>query len=575
MTNHEIARRFTRIGDVLEIQGENPFKVRAYRRAAEAITLLAEPLVDIDARGELEQISGFGAAIVAKTRDFLRTGTTPLYEQTRSAVPPGVLQMAALPGIGPKTTKALWEALRVTDVDALEAAVRAGRVQGVAGFGPGKEKNLLEAIERARRLRERVPLFVALPYARRVAEALRARPEVAQIELAGSLRRGRDTVGNLDLVGASSDPEATLQAFTGLPGMVETVAQGPTHVTAMCDLGLPVDLRLTSENNFGALWHHFSSGQAYNLRLRDLAHSRGLKIDEHGVRNETTGEEKSRGPDEAPVYQALGLSFIPPELREDTGEIEAAQQNALPRLVEEADFRGQLHCHSTYSDGRASSGEMAQAALARGDTYLAITDHSRSLSVANGLDRSRLLAQLDEIAALNRALAGRLTILTGQEVDILADGSLDNDDDLLARLDIVVASVHIRHKETREEMTARIVRAVENPHVDILGHPTGRLLGRREPYEVDMEAVIDACARTGTVLEINAAPERMDVNDVYARRAKEAGVRLTVNTDAHSVEGLDQLFWGLQMARRAWLEPADVVNTYDLQALHTVLKGPK
>lgn len=573
MTNHEIARRFSRIGDILEIQGENPFKVRAYRRAAEAIDELVEPLADIDARGGLEDLPGFGEAIIAKTRDFLHTGTTRLYEQIKDAVPEGVVQMAAIPGIGPKTVKTLWETLGVVTVAELEAAARAGRVRAVAGFGAGKERNLLEAIERSRRLSERLPAHIALPYARRLARALAARPEVGRVEIAGSLRRGRDTVGDIDLVGTSSDPEATMAAFTRLPGITDTLATGPADTAVLSDLGLRVDLRLTSPDNFGALLHHFSSGQAHNIHLRDLAEARGLKINEYGVFDAATGAERFQGEDEAQVYAALGLPFIEPELREDRGEIEAAQAGRLPCLLTEADFRGQLHCHSTHSDGTASIREMAEAAMALGYEYLAITDHSPAVRVANGLGRDRLLAQIDEIAALNRELEGRIVILTGQEVDIRAEGALDMDEDVLARLDVVVASVHIRHRETREQMTARVVRAVENPHVDILGHPTGRLLGRREPFEIDMEAVIDAAKRAGTALEVNAAPERMDLNDQYARRARDRGVRLTVNTDAHSTAGLAQLGWGMKMARRAWLEPADVLNTLPLAALRKALKG--
>ncbi len=573
MTNHEIAQRFTRIGDILEIQGENAFKVRAYRRAAETIDELTEPLADIEARGALGEMPGFGEAIIGKTRDFLRTGTTRLYEQIKDTVPEGVVQMAAIPGIGPKTVKTLWEALGVTTVEALEEAARAGKVRAVPGFGPGKEKNLLEAIERGRRLSERLPLYVALPYAERLARELRARPEVGRIELAGSLRRGRDTVGDIDIVGTSSDPDATMEAFTQLPGVTDIFIQGPADTAVLSDIGLRVDLRLTTPDNFGALLHHFSSGRAHNIRLRDLADERGLKINEYGVFDAKTGEEKFRGEDEAEVYAALDLPFIPPELREDRGEIEAAQQGKLPRLITEKDIRGQLHCHSTHSDGTASIRQMAEAAIARGYEFLAITDHSPYVRVANGLSPERLRAQLKEMAALKEEFAGRITLLTGQEVDILPDGTLDGDEELLTQLDIVVASVHIRHKQNEGEMTARIVRAVENPHVDILGHPTGRLLGRREPYDVDMEAVIDAAARTGTVLEINASPERMDMNDVYARRAREAGVKLTVNADAHSTDGLGLLPWGLRMARRAWLEPQHVINTYPLDKLRAAIKG--
>ncbi|MBC8102139.1 MAG: DNA polymerase/3'-5' exonuclease PolX [Cytophagales bacterium] len=573
MTNHEVARRFERIADILEIQGENPFKIKAYRRAVETIDALYEPLESIEARGGLGEIPGFGEAIVAKTRDFLTTGTTKLYEQIKDAVPPGVVQMAAIPGVGPKTAKTLWETLGILSVEALETAAQEARIRVVAGFGPAKEKNLLEAIARHRRLSERVPLYIALPYAERMVRAFKARPEVTAAEVAGSLRRRRDTVGDLDLVVATRDAAATAEAVAALPGITEITAQGGQEVVGFCDLGLRVDVRLGTPENFGALLHHFSSGREHNRQLRELAEAKGLKINEYGVFDTATGAETFEGEDEGQIYQALGLPFIVPELREGRDEIALAQRGALPRLIDEADFRGQLHEHTTYSDGTATIREMAEAAMARGYEYLAITDHSRSLQVANGLTRERILQQLDEIAALNEEFRGRgFTLLTGQEVDILADGSLDGDEDLLARLDIVVGSVHIRHKEDEAKMTARVVRAIENPHLDILGHPTGRLLGRREPFEMDLEAVLETAARTGTIVEINASPERMDLHDGYARRAKEKGVKLTVNADAHSAQGLALLPWGLFMARRAGLIPDDVINTYDLQRLRAVLQ---
>jgi DNA polymerase (family 10) len=574
LSNHEIAWRFDRIADILEIQGENPFKVRAYRRAAESIEDISEPLESVDARGALADIPGFGEAILGKTRDFLRTGTTKLYEQIKDAVPEGVLRMAAVPGIGPKTAKALSEALGVTSVAALETAAQEGRVRVVAGFGPAKEKNILEAIARQRRLSERVPLYVALPYAERLAAELRARPEVRAAEPAGSLRRRRATVGDLDLVVATTDPDTTAASIGALPGITEVMAHGRHEVVAMCDLGLRVDVRLGAPDEYGPLLHHFSSGREHNRELRELAESRGLKINEYGVFDAATGAAVVRGDDESKIYAALDLPFVVPELREGRGEIELARRNALPSLVMEADFQGQLHEHTTYSDGAATIREMAEAALQRGYRYLAITDHSHSLVIANGLTGERILEQLAEIAALNREFEPRgLTLLTGQEVDILADGSLDGDPDVLAQLDVVVGSVHIRHREDEAAMTARVVKALENPNLDILGHPTGRLLGRREPFDIDLEAVFAAAVRTDTVLEINASPERMDLDDLYARRAKEVGVKLTINADAHSTAGLGLLPWGLYMARRAGLSAEDVINTYPLERLRATLKG--
>ena len=418
-----------------------------------------------------------------------------------------------------------------------------------------------------------MPLYVALPYAERMARALRDRPEVTIAEPGGSLRRHRDTVGDIDFVAATTDPVATANAIASLPGMVEVTAKGEHEVVGMCDLGLRVDIRLSTPKAFGALLHHFSSGREHNRQLREIAESKGLKINEYGIFDAKSGAEKFSVENEAQIYEALGLPFIEPELREGHDEIALAARNALPVLVTEADFKGQLHEHSTYSDGTASIRQMAEAALARGYQYLAITDHSASLKIANGLTRDRILAQLEEIAALNREFVPRgLTLLTGQEADILADGSLDGDEDILSQLDIVVGSVHIRHKEDEAQMTARVIKALENPNIDILGHPTGRLLGRREPFPVDMEAVIDAAIRTGTILEINASPERMDLNDSYARRAKEKGAKLTVNADAHSTQGLGLLPWGLFMARRAGLTAADVINTYSLPKLRQTLK---
>jgi DNA polymerase (family 10) len=574
MTNHEIARRFERIADILEIQGENPFKVKAYRRAAEAIDALYEPLESIEARGGLGDIPGFGEAIVSKTRDFLKTGTTNLYERIKDSVPTGVVQIAAIPGIGPKTAKTLWDTLQVTTPDELEQAATKEQIRPLPGFGPAKEKNILDAIARNRRLSERVPLYVALPYVERMARTLRERSEVTSAEPAGSLRRHRDTVGDLDLVVATTDAKATAAAIPSLPGMVEITATGEHEVVGRCDLGLRVDVRLSAPEDFGALLHHFSSGREHNRQLREIAESKGLKINEYGIFDVKSGEEKFNGEDEAQIYEALGLPFIEPELREGHDEIALAKRNALPKLITEADFRGQLHEHTTYSDGTASIREMAEAAIARGYEYLAITDHSASLKIANGLTTERILAQLEEIATLNQEFAARgFTLLTGQEVDILVDGSLDGDEEVLAKLDIVVGSVHIRHKEDEAKMTNRVLTALENPNLDILGHPTGRLLGRREPFPIDMEAVIDAALRTGTILEINASPERMDLNDSYARRAKEKGAKLTVNADAHSTQGLGLLPWGLFMARRAGLTKEDVINTYSLERLKQTLKS--
>lgn len=552
LTDLEIAARFDRIADVLEIQGELSFKIKAYRRAADTIRELEDTLSDLDARDALKEIPGFGEAIIAKTRDFLTRGTTPLYERIKDAVPSGVVTMAGVPGIGPKSAKALWNALGVTNLDELEIAARENRVQTVAGFGAAKEKGILEAIARGRRLLSQMPAYVAEKHAERLASRLRSRDEVGFVEVGGGLRRGAATVREITFAVVTSDEAATRAALEELHANDPSLSESQIPVRFVTE---------TDAGGAGLLRVRASGDDAFLEALAPRLAERG-SADWNAV----------AGADEETVFRNLGLPFIAPELREGEEFVKLARANTLPKLVELADFKGQLHEHSKWSDGRATIREMAHAAIERGYEYLAITDHSKSLVVANGLNRDRILAQLDEIRALNTELAGKITLLCGLEADILQDGSLDCDDDVLAQLDIVVGSVHIRYKETAEQMTARIVRALENPHLDILGHPTGRLLGRREPFAVDIETVIETAARLGKVLEINAAPDRLDLSDEHARYAKSIGGKLTVNADAHSTAGLDWVTWGLKMARRAGLEADDVINTYYLARLREFLK---
>jgi DNA polymerase (family 10) len=554
MTNHEIAERFTRIADILELQGENPFKVKAYRNATATIYELEDSLEDIAARNALESLPGFGAAIVAKTKDFLDTGTTALWERIKDDVPQGVVTIAGIPGIGPKTARALWDALGVTTVEELEAAARAEKVRVVAGFGAAKEAAIIEKIERWRRLTARTPRYLALMVAERYARVLATRPDVERVEIGGELRRGCDTVSDITLAVATTNASGvreTLERLTNRP--VKEAEDDIGRFIAEDGGGLRIQAYFSVPEIFGFTLIQATGPETYVASL-----------------NLPERMQRGKAPDEDTVFDHWG-GWLPPEIR-DWENAEKHPEWAGIRLVTVEDFRGQLHEHTTYSDGRGTIRDMAEAALARGYEFLAITDHSRSLTIANGLSRDRLIAQLEEIASLKEEYAARgLALLSGIEADILADGSLDCDDDLLEHLDVVVGSVHIRYKEDEAAMTARIVRALENPHLDILGHPTGRLLGRREPYPVDMDAVIATAARHGKVLEINASPDRMDLSDAYARQAKDAGVRLTINADAHSTSGLDMLPWGLCMARRAGLTPDDVINTYPLEKLRAVL----
>jgi DNA polymerase (family 10) len=538
MTNYEIAERFTQIADILEIQGENPFKVRAYRNASAVINELEDSLEEISARGKLGELHGFGEAIIGKVEDFLTTGTTALWERVKDAVPSGVLAMATIPGIGPKTVKVLWESLKVESVDELKEAAKAEKVRVLPGFGPAKEQKLIENIERWYRLNERTPRFLAVAKAGRVVRQILNTPGVNRVEFAGEVRRGCDSIAK-NVVLYTGEEVGTTQPLL-LPQSEVTI------------FSVPIE-------QYGSELVRHTGPETHWNALQQRAEERQIDIRSFASEDE--------------LYQALGLPYIAPELRDAEDVLMQAEQGTLPILITEADFRGQLHEHTTWSDGTGTVRQMAEAAMERGYEYLAITDHSRTLAVANGLNRERHLAQLEEIATVNAELSGRITLLAGLEADILQDGSLDCDVDILQRLDIVVGSVHIRYKEDEAGMTRRICTALANPHLTILGHPTGRLLGRREPYPVDMEAVIATAKQYGKVLEINASPDRMDLNDTYARRAKAEGVLLTVNADAHSPSGLGLLPWGLCMARRAGLSADNVINTFSLNRLQeTVLK---
>ncbi len=560
MTNTEIANRFTRIADILEIQGENPFKIKAYRNASATILDLEESLSALNERGVLSELPGFGEAIVGKTQDFLSTGTTALFERIKDTVPDGVVRMATVPGLSPKTVKLLWDSLSVTTIDELEQAARAEKVRVLPGFGAAKEARLIENIERWRRLSETVPLYVALPLAERFARTIRSFPEVRRVEICSEIRRGCDTVRGIYLLADTTNAPQTLAAAQALPGIGAVAESSSAHFVAPVENGLPLTV---ATYDAGLRWSA--------LGFAVLAATGPASFYESLEPGDSINKVSLASEDD--VFAALNLPSIPPELRDTPDVIETVREHGLPTLVSEADFRGQLHEHSRGSDGTATIREMAEAALARGYEYLAITDHSRSLTIANGLTRDRLEKQIDEIAELNGEFVPRgLTILSGIEADILADGGIDCEDDLLARLDVVVASVHLRYKEDAAAMTARMIRAIEHPHVHIIGHPTGRLLGRREAYPVDVDAVIAAAARTGTILEINASPERLDLRDEYALKAKDAGVLLAINADAHSTSGLGLISWGITVARRAWLSPNDVVNTFPLTKLRASLK---
>lgn len=570
MKNLELAWILEEIGDLLDLQGENPFKVRAYRRAARTIELLPEDIEAVWRRGELGKVEGIGKALEEKIDEWLSTGVMTYHAELKAQLPPGLRELTRVPGVGPKLAQRLYRELGIRNLDELEAACREQRLRHLKGLGPRTEENILRGIERLRRQMERFPLGLALPVAQQLVRALAALPVVQRVALAGSLRRGRETVGDVDIVASSPDPEPVMEAFVRTPGVEQVLARGDTKASIVLRTGLQVDLRVVRDDQFAAALHHFTGSKEHNVLLRELAQTKGLKISEYGIVR-VDDDEVLAVATEADVFAAVGLPYIPPELREDGSEIAAAREGRLPELITVGDMKGDLHVHSDWSDGLDTIEAMALAARERGYEYIAITDHSPSLSVARGLDPARLEEQLREIDRLNRQLAG-IRILSGCEVDILRDGTLDLPDELLARLDVVVASVHSAMGLDEREMTDRIVAAMRNPHVDIIGHPTGRILGRREPYAVDMERIIQVAAETGTCLEINASPDRLDLNDVYARWAHARGVMIVVNTDAHSTEGLDQMGYGVTVARRAWLGKADVLNCLPWPELKARLK---
>src|SRR5262245_34427673 len=561
MRNLERAECFHEIADLLELREENVFRIRSYRRAAQQLESLSEDVVE--ALGAGRKIPGIGAELARKIQEWAAGGSMAYLEELRADLPRGVRQLMHLPGLGPKTARLLYERLGIDSVERLEEACRSGAVQQVPGIREKTSANILRAIDTWRLGQARLPLARALPLAESLVRALRAEPAVREIEVAGSLRRRVETVGDLDILVTSDHPAAVLDRFVQLPAVAEVLARGATKASVRHRENLQVDLRVVEPDAFGAALQYFTGSKHHNVKLRELAVRKKLKISEYGV-----FEERGRriaGRTEAEVYAAVGLPWIPPELREDTGEIEAAAAGSLPPLLEIGHIRGDLHAHTDWSDGHHPLEELVAAAEARGYEYIIVSDHSRSTTIARGLGPEPLRAQLGRIRALQPR--HRIRILTGSECDILADGSLDFPDEVLAELDVVLAAVHSRHKQGGPEMTRRICRALENPHVRILVHPTGRLLGSRDPYDVDLEEVFGTAKRHGKAVEINASPHRLDLKDIHARRARDLGLRIAVDTDTHYLSELDHIALGVATARRAWVGPDQVVNALPLDRL--------
>lgn len=568
MTNREIVDILQHIARILEIQGENPFKIRAYRKAADTIGGLTVELSAMEDPKDLRDLPGIGEAIAKKIQELLDTGRLAFYEKLLASDYAALTDFLDVPGMGPKHTKLVYDTLGITTLEGLKTAAENGQLRKLPGMGPKAEKNILQGIGQVQKYKERRPLAYVYPRAQAVLKALEAVQAVERIVLAGSLRRMRETIADVDILAAADNADAVMTAFTELTQVERVLAKGRTKSSIRTRDGVQVDLRVVSGESFGAAAHYFTGSKSHNIRIRALAGEKGLKVNEYGV---FRGDDWIAGRSETDLFEALGLPFIAPELREDQGEIEVALKGNLPALIEAGQIRGDLHVHSEWSDGHASIQAMAAAAAGRGFGYIAICDHSPHLGVTNGLDPERLAQQGREIDAVNRGLRG-LTVLKGVEVDILPDGSLDLPDGVLSGLDIVVASVHSRFSLSRSEMTRRILRAIENPHVDVIGHPTGRLIGKREPYEVDMASIMAACKSHGKILELNAHPERLDLSAQHCRQAKEQGVKIVIDTDAHRENEFDHLHFGVATARRGWIEAADVVNTLERDALMALLK---
>jgi DNA polymerase (family 10) len=564
MKNREIAKMFSDIANMLEIKGDNPFRIRAYRRAAQNIESYARDISGLQPE-ELRSIPGIGHDLTEKIREYAETGQLTFYNDLKQDVPSGLLSMLSIPGVGPRTVKMFYDLHKIRSIEDLERLAKKGKLRDLPGIQEKTEENILRGIAMIRRRTDRLPIGRVLPLAEDIMDTLRRTAPVRRLVLAGSLRRWKETVKDIDILATSGEPKRVMQVFSHLPQVKDILMTGPTKSSVVTHEGIQVDVRVVEENSFGSALAYFTGSKSHNIRLREMALKKGLKINEYGIFDLRTGK-KIGGKLETAVYNRLGLSFIPPELREDQGEIEAAANRNLPSLIELNDIKGDLHVHSKDSDGSHDVRELIVAAKDRGYDYLAITDHSRGLGIAHGMSIEKLIDQNKKIHAMNKRLRG-FRLLSGIEMDIRSDGTMDYPDDVLKKLDIVIASVHSGFRQSRQQITKRLVSAMNNPFVSIIAHPSGRLLGEREPYEVDMEEVLRIAGETGTAIEINAYPLRLDLNDTYARRAQQRGVHLVISTDAHMLHQFDSMRYGIGTARRAWLGKEQVVNTLPCRAL--------
>ena len=567
--NSDVSDIFNKVADLLEIEGANPFRVRAYRNAARAISSLPRSVSDmIESEENLTELPGIGEDLAGKIKEVVQTGSLAQLEALESSTPSELSRLMKVPGLGPKRVKAIYENLGVVDLKSLKEAAEKGKVRELEGFGKKTEQTILEELEDVEDREERIKLMEAEQRASPLVAYLRKTKGIKEITVAGSYRRRKETVGDLDILVTCKKGSNVMDRFAEYEDVKKVVSKGTTRSTIVLRSGLHVDLRVLRQVSYGAALHYFTGSKAHNIAVRKLGVKKKLKINEYGV---FKGKKRTAGKTEKQVFEAVNLPYIEPELRENRGEVEAAQKGSLPQLVGLDDIRGDLHAHTKETDGHASLKEMADAAKAHGYDYLAITDHSKKVTMARGLDAKRLAEQIKEIDRLNGKLKD-IVILKGIEVDILEDGSLDLGDDILKELDLTVCSVHYHRKLSKKKMTERIIRAMDNPYFNIFAHPTGRLINERNPYEIDLERIMEAAKERGCYLEVNAHPDRLDLTDRHCKMAKDMGLKLAVSTDAHSVADLDFIRYGLDQARRGWLEADDIINTRSLRELRKRLK---
>ena len=567
--NAEVAKVLKEIGLLLQVEGKDKFKFLAYLRGVRSITSLGEDITSVAERGELVKIQGIGKGLAEVITSYLETGEVELLTELRTRVPVRIMELEAIPGVGPKTIKLVYEKLGITNLEGLERAALEGKLSGLPGLGQKTEEQILSGIGIVKSGLNRTRLAEALSIAASIEDELRKIPGIHHLVIAGSARRCRETIGDIDILVDASDSKLVMDTFVGYSDVSTITAHGDTKSSVRLTGGLQIDLRILPADSFGAGLQYFTGSVDHNVRLRAIAKKKGYTLNEYGL---FKGEEKLAGETEEEIYKVLGLAMIEPELREDTGEIEAAQNGELPALIQVNDIKGDLHSHTDQSDGRNTIEEMLDAADAKGYDYYCVSDHTQSLTIANGLDEERLIKRNEEIDELNASGRWKMKILKGAEVDILGKGELDILDEVLSELDVVTISVHSRMKEDRKTMTERVCHALENKHVHILGHPTGRLILKRAEFEIDLDAVFETAAKHNIVMELNAHPKRLDLNAGNLRAAKRAGLKIAINTDAHTISELDNMQFGIYEARRGWVTKEDVINTYPLKKMLSLLK---